>query len=112
MVQSRVQCHQHLRRHQHNDYHEFIMTSKNDDHQLNFVTSSPKLLPPRIPHVLPALSRPLDYATPKAVGPFQDELGFRCCGRSIGFLHQATNPQHSWMILAQKCCEHISLRRI
>lgn len=25
-----------LRRHQHNDYHEFIMTSKNDDHQLNF----------------------------------------------------------------------------
>lgn len=111
MVQSRVQCHQHLRRHQHNDYHEFIMTSKNDDHQLNFVTSSPKLLP-RIPHVLPALSRPLDYATPKAVGPFQDELGFRCCGRSIGFLHQATNPQHSWMILAQKCCEHISLRRI
>lgn len=26
---------------------------------------------------------------PKAVGPFQDELGFRCCGRSIGFLHQA-----------------------
>ncbi|CAE8588108.1 unnamed protein product, partial [Polarella glacialis] len=29
----------------------------------------------------------------EAVGPFQDELGFRCCGRSLGFLHQASDPE-------------------
>lgn len=37
----------------------------------------------------------IDFAMWKlaeAVGPFQDELGFRCCGRSIGFLHQASDP--------------------
>ncbi|CAJ1401469.1 unnamed protein product [Effrenium voratum] len=37
----------------------------------------------------------IDFAMWKlaeAIGPFQDELGFRCCGRSIGFLHQACDP--------------------
>ncbi|OLP82529.1 Phthiocerol synthesis polyketide synthase type I PpsD [Symbiodinium microadriaticum] len=37
----------------------------------------------------------IDFAMWKlaeAIGPFQDEIGFRCCGRSVGFLHQASDP--------------------
>ena len=31
----------------------------------------------------------------QAIGPFQDELGFRCCGRSVGFLHQDSSQESS-----------------
>lgn len=61
----------------------------------------------------------IDYTMWKlveAIGPYQEDLGLRCSGRSVGFLHQATDPDMDEVDLtdeeASEWCSLFTCRKI